>query len=511
MTLFNKKSGVLLHITSLPSEFGIGDFGPDAYRFADNLKKSKQKFWQILPITPTTGTKGYSPYASISGFAGNTALISPLLLYENGYLKKEDFLMYAEEFKGKAESSYVDYPVALKFKNRFLNKAFSTFQKNNGTKNEAFDKFCSDNDKTWLDNYAIFSALKNRNNNISWRKWPEDLKKNENIKDKFRYAGKLEIQKEKFFQFVFFHQWHNLKSYCNDIGIKLIGDVPIYVDYESSDVWSNPGIFKLYKNKKPRFVSGVPPDYFSSAGQLWNNPVYDWKILKKLGFQWWIDRIVHNLELFDYIRLDHFRGLVKYWEVKAGETTAKNGKWRKAEPEEFFNLLRKKLKERFDCLPVIAEDLGLITNDVKKIMRKYDFPGIRVILFGFGNDFPKSIHLPENYSPDCVAYTGTHDNNTVCGFFKSEAGKQEKINLSKYLKKNSDFNNISYELISRISASRAGLVIFPMQDILGLDEKARMNKPSTSRKNWRWRLKRSQLATNKFEKLKFLTVQNNRG
>jgi len=512
MKLFNKKSGVLLHITSLPSKYGIGDFGPQAYEFAKILKDYSQSIWQILPVTPTSRLKHYSPYASISAFAGNTMLINPLLLYEENYLKKEDFLSHTKDLDSTPESDYVDFRAVMKSRETLLNKAFLNFQDRNNFNDNDFQEFCQKHEEEWLDSFSIFNVLKRKYKNISWSRWPDEIKKGLKIIEVSDYKMNIEILKEKFLQFVFFQQWLRLKKYCNSIGLKIIGDIPIYMDYESSDVWSNPEIFKLDKNKKPEFVSGVPPDYYSATGQLWNNPVYNWENLKKENYRWWLKRIMHNLELFDYVRLDHFRGFVKYWEVKAGEKTAKNGKWQKAEPEDFFRILRGEINGKFKYMPIIAEDLGYITYDVIKVMKKNKFPGIRVILFAFGKDFPYSIHLPENYDDNCIAYTGTHDNNTVYGFVLREAKEYEKKNIIKYLKLESvsELNNISMEFIKRISSSKADLTIFPVQDILGFDHRARMNKPSTKRKNWRWKLKSSDLNIQKFEELKNITERNKR-
>lgn len=510
MKLFNNKSGILLHITSLPSEYGIGDFGPDAYRFARMIKDCSQSFWQVLPLAPTSSIKHYSPYASVSAFAGNTMLISPVLLYEEGYLKKDDFLTYAEKFKNRPESSSIDFANVIKSKKILLNKAFLDFFNAHHEKEDDFQKFCFQHGKEWLDSFSFFSVIKNRFNNVSWSRWPGELKKGGTGGEICKGEEEKEIIKEKFFQFIFLKQWLRLKNYCNSIGLKIIGDIPIYMDFESSDVWSNQDIFKLDKNKKPEFVSGVPPDYYSSAGQLWNNPVYNWKNLKKQNFQWWLKRIMHNLDLFDYVRLDHFRGFVEYWEVGAKEKTAKNGKWKKAEPEEFFNLLRREICKKYNHIPIIAEDLGFITPDVTKIMKKNKFPGIRVILFAFGRDFPCSIHLPENYNESCVAYTGTHDNNTVCGYLQKEAKKTEKENINKYLGSETESDRISMELIKRISGSIADLTVFPVQDILNLDYRARMNKPSTKRNNWKWKMKFPDMNVEKFKELGNLTKKNKR-
>lgn len=566
MTTFDKReSGILLHITSLPSEFGIGDLGPYSYKFADILKKTRQSFWEILPLNPTSIFKGNCPYATYSAFAGNTLLISPQLLYEEGLLKKNDIKKVKNIFNNQSNINYVDYEKVTRVKNKIFQKAFDNFKSiNNKNLKNDFDNFCMENDIEWLSSFAIFNALRKKLNYISWNKWPDELKnfnssiifkdnKDANIfkdgnaeceymennnKENNNEENNIEnnneeiitenlkklnldfdiyedIKKEKFLQFIFFRQWFNLKSYCNDLGIKIIGDVPIYVDFESSDVWANTEIFKLDINKNPLFVSGVPPDYFSKTGQLWGSPVYNWENLKKNNYKWWINRIEYNLNLFDFVRIDHFRGFVAYWEVPAGDKTAKNGKWVKAYPEEFFNVLRQKLSIKFNNsnqqenissgLPIIAENLGYITNDVEEIMKENNFAGLKVILFAFGKDFPSGSHLPHNYEKNCVVYTGTHDNNTIKGWFLKEAKNYEKKNLLKYIGiagKELDPDSVSEVLIRLIMASAANLTIIPVQDVLVLGSQARMNHPSTVRGNWKWRMTKKDLESGNFKKLK---------
>jgi len=760
MSIINKrKSGILLHITSLPSEFGIGDLGASAYKFANFLNKSKQSYWEILPINPVSIFKGASPYSTYSAFAGNTLLISPQLLYEDGLLKKSDIQKLKNTFKNSINEDFVDYKKVEKEKNKIFQIAFNNFKlitqvnlnnsasqininsindtninpnpnsntntntnindnndtganANNGTNSntntksnndigangnsnvnnnigantnidadinadnniganinaniadpntnsntninnsnsinnnanhavkdkigekikEEFENFCRENDYEWLNNFALFSAVKKKSNYISWSKWQNNLIKdkdvnnvnnnqNNSLKDNLnsnlnnnlnkKLNNKLnnnlnnksnenfdnlnifdiksnddfnldeEILKEKFLQFIFFKQWFNLKKYCNNLGIKIIGDIPIYVDYESSDVWSNQEIFKLDKNKKPLFVSGVPPDYFSKDGQLWGSPVYDWDKLKQDNFRWWIKRIKYNLKLFDLVRIDHFRGFVAYWEVPAGEKTAKNGKWVYAYAKDFFNTLKQEilskksdkpeksekpdkkltssiktatsniqnqeLKELIKNgipegmlnknnlndnlneddlnLPIIAENLGYITADVEEIIKENNFLGLRVMLFGFGKDFPNSIHLPHNYDKNCIAYTGTHDNNTIKGWLLKDAKSYEKKNLFKYIGLNLELNKHKNEnnnnnyltnltntinsvidfFIRLIMASSAILTIFPMQDILKLGSEARMNHPSTVRGNWKWKMTKKDFNFTNFKKLKELT------
>ncbi|MCL4385589.1 MAG: 4-alpha-glucanotransferase [Actinobacteria bacterium] len=524
MAIFDKrKSGMLLPVASLPSEFGIGDLGPNSYKFVDILKKSRQSFWEILPLNPTSTSKDNCPYATSSAFAGNTLLISPQLLYEEGLLEKSDIRKIKNIFNNRIYINYVDYKKVTKEKNKIFQKAFDNFKSTDNKKlKDDFDNFCMENGKKWLNGFTLFNALKKKLNYISWNKWPEKLK-NLNITENLRklnpdsdiYEG---IKKEKFLQFIFFKQWFNLKNYCNNLGIKIIGDIPIYVDFESSDVWANPEIFKLDSDKNPTFVSGVPPDYFSKSGQLWGNPVYNWDNLKKNNYKWWINRIEYNLNLYDFVRIDHFRGFVAYWEVPAEDKNAKNGKWVKAYPEDFFNVLKQKLSIKFNnsnqqkniyfSLPIIAENLGYITDDIEEIMKEYNFPGLKVILFAFGKDFPTGTHLPYNYDKNCIAYTGTHDNNTIKGWFLEEAKNYEKKNLLKYIGNAGEElnpNSINDVLIRLIMSSAAGLTIIPVQDILGLGSEARMNHPSTVRGNWKWRMTRKDFVIKNFKKLKEFT------
>ncbi len=495
MALSERKSGVLLHISSLPSKYGIGDLGPQSRKFALLLKESSQTYWQILPLTPLSSLMAYSPYASSSAFAGNTLLISPDILYEKGFLKKNEIAGEAEYFARDTYLRHVDFAAVSGRKNALLDQAYQRFLSMKGKIREEFEKFCTQQAKDWLDGYAFFKVIKAGFKGRSWSSWPDALRDGD-----FSSFGK-DIEegavRERFFQYLFFSQWHALKRYCNQIGIKIIGDVPIYVDYESSDVWTNTHLFKLDGQKKPLFISGVPPDYFSLTGQLWNNPVYDWKKLKEEDYRWWIKRIEHNLSMYDMIRIDHFRGFIAYWEVGANEKNAMNGKWARAGAESFFQVLNKRHNAAGD-IPIIAEDLGYITKDVIRIMKKNDFPGIRVVLFAFGDDFPHSIHLPHHYGKNCVAYTGTHDNNTIIGFFQKDASCIEKENLAEYIKKESDIRTVHEDLIRLVSASQADLCIIPVQDILGLGPQARMNHPSTTKGNWVWRMAKEDMDLKKF-------------
>jgi len=493
-------SGILLHITSLPSNYGIGDLGPWAYRFTDFLCESKQSFWQILPLNPTNLAFGSSPYSSPSAFAGNPLLISPESLVEDGLLASsdiEDSHLFSDE--------RVDYTAVTNYKEALFQKAYNSFKKK-GSSNE-FEEFCVKN-SYWLEDYALFAALKANYSEVVWSEWPTELtNRNKRKLEDLKNSLRDKIEAEKFIQYVFFKQWFSLKSYCNNKKINIIGDIPIYVNHDSADVWSNPEIFKLDKKKWPKFVAGVPPDYFSKTGQRWGNPVYRWNIIRKNDYQWWIKRMDHNLKLFDMMRLDHFRGFVGYWEIPADEKTAINGKWRKAPANDFFTTLVK----RFNLLPIIAEDLGVITPDVINVIKRFSFPGMKLLLFAFGDDFPQSSHLPHNHTQNSVVYTGTHDNNTVRGWWRSEASPESRKRFFKYIGKEVEEESIHREFIRLAMMSVANICIIPMQDVLGLGEDAKMNRPAKTEGNWQWRLKPDQINPSLLEKLKEITETYGRG
>lgn len=490
----SRGSGILLHISSLPSPFGIGDMGQWAFRFADFLEEARQSFWQVLPLNPTESIQGNSPYSSISAFAGNPLLINPEALVEGGFLSKEDIQQPPGFSKAK-----INYPAVIEYKSKFLDVAYQNFKKKKNKYD--YETFCSAN-SNWLQDYALFVALKEHFKGESWSQWPPEIRDRQPealgaVKKQFQDR----VEKEKFIQYLFFNQWLALKSYCNQKNIQIIGDIPIYVTYDSADTWSNPQIFKLNEEKKPAFVAGVPPDYFSKTGQLWGNPVYDWKVLKETRYGWWIQRMEHVLKLFDIVRIDHFRGLVAYWEVPAGEKTAVNGKWVEVKAEDFFNMLFK----HFFNLPIIAEDLGLITPGVREVLKDFGFPGMKVLLFAFGEDKPMHPYLPHTYEKNCAVYTGTHDNNTIKGWFEKEAKPEDKKRLFNYLGREVVADELHWELIRFVMMSVANIVIFPLQDILGLGEEARMNRPSFAEGNWQWRFLPEQLAPLSAQRLSELT------
>jgi 4-alpha-glucanotransferase len=472
-------SGILLHITSLPSRFAVGDLGPGAYAFADFLALGKQRLWQVLPLNPTEGAHGNSPYSSISAFAGNTLLVSPELLAAEGLLRSED----VEAARVQPARSRCDYGAAALEKEHLLGLAYDRFLSGRWKRAE-YERFAAAN-AHWIEDYALFAALKKQFGGQVWSKWPKEYRDRDEAS--LRAAGVRfaeDVKRAKFLQFLFFEQWATFKAYCGAKGIRLLGDIPIYVNYDSADVWTGRSFFKLNASGEPSFVAGVPPDYFSKTGQLWGNPVYDWDALMASGCRWWIERFAHNLGLFDLVRIDHFRGFVGYWEVPAGEKTAVNGRWVKAPADDFFDALL----ARFPAIPLIAEDLGVITPDVKEVMKKHRIPGMRVLLFAFGEDDPKHPYLPHNYVTNCVAYTGTHDNNTVRGWFVGESKPEERRRLIRYLGREVSPEAVHTELIRLLMMSQASAVVIPMQDILGLGAEARMNRPAVPEGNWEWRL-----------------------
>ena len=477
-----RANGILLHITSLPSGFGIGDFGPAAYKFADFLAEAKQSFWQVLPLNPPGPASRNSPYSSFSAFAGNTLLVSPEKLVEDGLLTQEQISQCPPFAADK-----VEYVRAGEFKQSLFDAAYENFKKS--PLPYEYGQFCKQH-SGWLDDFSLFVALNGHFQGQSWDKWPEALRdRHHDEVVKMREQFKDHIGREKFLQYIFFKQWFALKDYCNHHGIQIIGDVPIYVDYNCADVWVHSHLFKLDEKKLPTAVAGVPPDYFSKTGQRWGNPVYNWEAVKKGHCHWWIQRIGHNLRIFDSLRIDHFRGFVQYWEVPASEDTAVNGKWVHAAGEEFFYALAR----RFANLPIIAEDLGMITPDVREFIRRFEFPGMQVLLFGFDHSLPRNYHAPHNIVNNSIVYTGTHDNNTVRGWFEKEASEEDRKRFARYLGHEAKAETVHLDMIRLAMRSAGNTVIIPMQDILGLDEKARMNIPAIAEGNWTWRLADNQL------------------
>ncbi len=493
--MLSRSSGVLLPIFSLPSRFGIGDMGPGAFRFVDFLHAAGQRIWQILPMNPTETAFGHSPYHSISCFACNPLLISPEALAAEGLIDRTDL-----HPPGRLQMGRVDYEAVVTFKRHLLEKACRRFRQQ--MPNICYEQFCVEN-AFWIEDYALFCALSARHADVSWDRWPPKARmRKANEITRLRESLHDAVEKLMIEQYLFHRQWLKLKSYCREKCIHIFGDVPIYVPFHSADVWTHRQLFKLDRLHRPLSVSGVPPDYFSADGQLWGHPVYNWDIHQKTRYDWWFHRIAHQTAVCDAVRIDHFRGLVAYWEVPAGETTAKHGKWVDAPSEDFFS----ELQRRFVSLPLVAEDLGHITADVRETMQRYGFPGMRVLMFGFSGNPANNPNAPHNIPEYCVVYTGTHDNNTVMGWLEKEASRSEKHCLS-VISGCMDFaRETAWNLIRFAMLSPARWSIIPAQDLLGLGAAARMNTPGKARGNWLWRMTDSQFDALPVERLLEMTV-----
>lgn len=498
--LGERSAGVLLALTSLPCKYGIGDLGPGAYRFADFLARGRQRFWQILPVNPPAHRLGHCPYACMSAFAGDELLISPEMLYRQGLLTRAD-IEPARQFSEER----IEYRPVSAFKERLFTKAYRSFKA--APRDVEYVRFCRKN-KYWLDDYAMFVVLRDHFDNWVWADWPVGIRQR---KDRalISIAGELadRIEKQKFLQYQFFIQYDALKQYCEARGVSIIGDMPIYVTYDSADVWANPDIFKLTASQKPAALAGVPPDDFCKTGQLWGNPVYDWAALKKRHYSWWLARIAHNMRLFDVIRLDHFRAFVSFWQVPARHKIAARGKWVDAPGEDFF----KKLFKRFADCRLIVEDLGHITDDVVELVARFDLPGMNILQYAFDGDPKNSSHRVYNHKKNSVVYTGTHDNNTIKGWFLKDISNTHRRKIFEYFGRRIPASSLHWEMIRLAYDSPAGLAIIPMQDILGLDSAARMNRPGTIKGNWQWRLKRRQMPGILADKLARITVIHGRG
>ncbi|MEA3490754.1 MAG: 4-alpha-glucanotransferase [Campylobacterota bacterium] len=472
-----RRSGILLHPTSLPSAYGIGDLGSSSYAFIDFLKESGQSIWQMLPLGPT----GYSnsPYQALSAFAGNPALISPELLIEDRLLDTTETYIATDDL------SIVDFDRVIPCKLELLQKAYESFKlQPHHHLREEFHTFCS-KESYWLDDFALFLALKSYYENTLWTEWPADIRSRQ-PKALEEYREKLDdrIESYCFIQFLFFHQYDKLHLYAQKQGIELIGDIPIFVAQDSSDVWSHPEWFLLDKDGNPTVVAGVPPDYFSQTGQRWGNPIYDWKQLKKEGYSFWIDRFRHTFAMFDCVRIDHFRGFVDYWEIPASQETAIDGEWRRGPGLDLFKTI---MHEFGGLIPVIAEDLGIITDDVIELRDMLDFPGMAVLQFGFESmqSSDPSSFLPHNLKVNQVVYTGTHDNNTTIGWWSEQPEEVDDF-LRCYL--NTDAKLINMDMIRAALRTTCHMAIFPMQDLLGLGSDSKMNMPGTTYGNWQWRM-----------------------
>ncbi|KEH89894.1 MULTISPECIES: 4-alpha-glucanotransferase [Clostridium] len=475
--MFERSSGILMHITSLPSPYGIGTLGKEAYRFVDFLVKAGQKYWQVLPLGPTG--YGDSPYQSFSAFAGNPYLIDLDLLCKEGLLEVNDYKYI--NFGYNCEE--VDFEKIAENKMPILKMAFKNLK---DKYRDELQQFKEENDE-WIEDYALYMALKVKNNLKSWQLWDKDIKlRKKDALNKAKKELKDDIDYNIFLQFMFYKQWNNLKEYANKNGIKIIGDIPIYVAEDSADTWASSELFLLDKDKRPIVVSGCPPDGFSETGQRWGNPIYNWKYLEETNYSWWVKRIKANSKLYDVTRIDHFRGFESYWQVPYGEETAINGEWVKGPAMKLFNVIKKELGD----VDIIAEDLGYLTDEVRKFREDSGYPGMKVLEFAF-DAREESDYLPHNYDKDCVVYTGTHDNDTVNGWFEN-ANKSDVDFAIKYLKLTKE-EGYNWGFIRGALSSVASLAIAQFQDYLGLGTEARMNIPSTLGGNWRWRAKKKDI------------------
>ncbi len=474
-------SGLILHPTSLPGRFGIGDLGEAAYQFVDFLAEAKQSMWQILPIgIPCYGA---SPYQSLSAFAGNPLWLSPQKLYEAGYVS-EELLNRVPAFS----EDRVDFGAVTPWKHELLKVAYEGFENYASSEDRhAFDEFCHRH-KEWLDDFSWYATLKAAHGGVSWCDWPRELALREPQAIKaWKAAHQKDVRYHQFLQYQFFKQWTDLRNYANDRGIKIMGDIPIFVGYDSADVWGHRSLFELDQDGYPTVVAGVPPDYFSATGQRWGNPLYRWGELAKDNYHWWQMRIKVLLELVDIIRIDHFRGFEKYWEIPSSEPTAMKGEWKPGPGVHFFDTLRKAL----GTLPIVAEDLGVITPEVEKLRDDCGFPGMKVLQFAFFDSNPNSF-IPHRCVQNCVMYTGTHDNNTTRGWY-DEIPDEAKNYLNRYTWRDVKEHDVAHILSQMSLSSTADTAMAPLQDILNLGRDARMNLPGSDEGNWGWRFRQSDL------------------
>ena len=491
--MFERSSGILFHPTSLPGKYGIGTLGKEAYAFIDFLKKSRQKLWQIFPLGPTG--YGDSPYQSFSSFAGNPYLIDFDLLIEAHLLSEEDL---RDVFFGDNEE-YIDYGAIYNQKYPLLRKAYENFKSSdNHEMRENLEHFKREN-ASWLNDYSLYISLKNHFNGLPWNEWAHDIKNREHgAMEHYKNELADDIEYHNFIQFLFFKQWGDVKRYANENGIKIIGDIPIFVAADSSDAWANPEIFLFDEERKPVKVAGVPPDYFSATGQLWGNPLYNWQKLKETNYSWWVERVRANLSTCDIIRIDHFRGFEAYWAVPYGDDTAINGQWEPGPGIDLFNAIKSQLGE----LPIIAEDLGLMTQGVIDLREATGFPGMKILGFAFDSG-EENDYLPHTYTKNCVVYTGTHDNDTLIGWFQ-KAKEEDRQFARDYLNSRSD-DEIHWDVIRGAWSSVASMAISPVQDFLGLGSEARINTPGVAAGNWQWRLRHGVLTDELAERIAKLT------
>lgn len=467
-----RRSGILMPVSSLASDYGIGTFGADAYRFVDFLHKAGQQFWQILPLGPTS--YGDSPYQSFSTFAGNPYFIDLTMLIDEGLLTQEE----VENHQWGESKEQVDYSRLYQERYPVLRIAYQNFITRDQSGFEAFRK----ENESWLKDYALFMSLKEENQNRSWQEWPEELKRRDIQAIQCKEAELMEeIAFWSFLQYLFYEQWSALKAYANEKGVQIIGDIPIYVALDSSDVWKNPEEFDLDENYKPSQVAGCPPDAFALTGQLWGNPLYRWDKMKENGYQWWMERIGHAAAIYDVVRIDHFRGFDSYYAIPGQDETAEHGTWLTGPGMDLFS----EVNRQFGEVKIIAEDLGFMTDSVRELLKATGYPGMKILQFGFNPEAADSVDQPHNYPKNCVAYTGTHDNSTIMGWLSS-CDKSTKEHAMAYLDTATE-EEFNWTIIKRLMASVSDTVIIPMQDYLGLDDSARINIPATTSGNWQWR------------------------
>ena len=494
-----RSAGILLSITSLPSPYGIGTIGKEAREFADFLKKAGQKVWQILPVGPTS--YGDSPYQSFSTYAGNPYLIDLDTLAEEGLVTKEEL----DSCDWGDDDRHVDYGKIYNSRYKVLRSAFETFSKKEAESPEkkAFRDFVDKNSE-WLENYALFMAVKNYYNMASWTEWPEDIKmREEDALERYEDQLSDEIVFWEFLQFKFYEQWEAFRAYVNGLGIKILGDMPIYVAMDSADTWANPEIFQLYDDGDPIAVAGCPPDYFSATGQLWGNPLYDWDYLKETDYEGWFERVKAASKLYDITRIDHFRAFASYYSIPYPAENAIHGKWVEGPRIEFF----RKMEEECGKFEIVAEDLGTLTPDVTELMQQTGYPGMKVLEFAFDSG-EENDYLPHKYTNNCVVYTGTHDNDTLMGWL--ETANPNDVRYAREYCKMPDDEPFNWGLIRVAYECKADMAVIPMQDLLGLGKEARMNTPSVSVGNWSWRVRKEEYSDELAQTLRTMSVKNGR-
>ena len=507
-----RKLGVLMHISSLPGKYGVGDFGSGAEDFADFLLEAGCTAWQMLPLVPVSGAFGYSPYSSPSAFAGNILFVSPEKLVETGLLDSADIS------SGELPASdRADFAHAHDFKKKILRTAYKNFRRDDAYKttfkalSDDFWNFCV-RESYWLEDYALFTVLKSTAGDVAWSEWPRECRTRDwSVLDPFKrkpdVAKMLDVCR--FEQFIFWRQLAELRTLCKERGIEVIGDMPIYVGYDSADVWGHQELFELDADGCPTSVAGVPPDYFSETGQRWGNPLYNWERMKSDGYFWWLGRFRHSLASADTVRIDHFRGFMAYWSIPAEEETAVGGEWRSCVGRDIFLALRGALGVHE--LPFIAEDLGVITDDVNQVMEEFGLPGMKVLHFAFGDGMPENPYVPHMHRRNSVVYAGTHDNNTTVGWWEEDATRDEILNFCRYIDKSElDSRDARRAMLRLVSGSTADRAVITAQDILGLGSEARMNVPSVADGNWSWRLKDMEALRDAADEIRELAVMYGR-